>query len=292
MKTDSFFINAIEGEPSYVNTRDMNCNGAIESRKFIEQLWRQYRKHADRNFRTDAPKHFQQRFWEMYLGVALENSGFKIDKAKAKGPEFFTYIDTKKVWFEAIAPNQGTGEDAVPDMIFDPDVVTELPEVRIILRFTHAIYEKFKQYREYCKSNIIEANDSYIIAINSKGIRFIMGESGIPIVVKSVLPFGNPLVEFDVKTAEVVKSYHSYRDEIIKENNSPVSTSIFLDKGFGGITAVLCSSVGVTDHRLELGSDFILIHNPNAKNPLEKGSFKMGTEYWLDRDVLKNNGVT
>lgn len=289
MQTDSFFINSITGESSYVDTRDMICETAIKGKNFIEQLWKQYSKHADKNFRTDAANHFQQRFWEMYIGITLENYGLEIQNAGAKGPEFFSFIENNKVWFEAIVPNQGTGKDAVPKTIFNSSVAAKVPEEKIILRIRHAIYEKHKQYKEYLSSEIIKPNDSYIIAINSKGIRFQVGEPEIPFIVKSVFPFGNLTLELDVQSCSVVKSYYSYRDEIIKENKSPVSTSIFLNSEYSGISAVLYSSVDLVNCPTRFGADFKLVHNPTATNPLKKGSFKFGTEYWLEDTTLKSN---
>lgn len=287
MRNDNFFINSISGDDGYVTVRDHSSETTIRAKLFVEALWRQYCKHADKNFKTDAVNHFQQRFWEMYLGVTLGNHGLKISKGCAKGPEFFVGNDNKKIWFEAIAPSRGTGKDAVPKTNFKP-VATEVPEEKIILRIRHAIFEKFKEYKEYISSKTIGTSDPYVIAINSKRIRPQTGEPPIPFIVKSVFPFGNQTIDWDVKSCTSVREYHSHRNVIFKNNEAPVSTSIFLDSNHNGISAVLYSSVDPANYPEEFGADFKIVHNPFAINPLPENFFKFGVNFWLEGTTLKS----
>lgn len=288
MNNDKFFINSVSGDAAYVNTRDITSEGAVKAKVFVEKLWKQYRNHADKNFRTDAVNHFQQRFWEMYLGVTLESHELKINKGRAKGPEFFSKFRQHKVWFEAIAPGRGAGKDAVPETIFNSAVATEVPEEKIILRIRHAIHEKYKEYEEYLSSKTIDSHDPYVIAINSKRIRFQTGESTIPFIVKSVFPFGSLTVEWDVKSSKIVKEYHAHRDTILKDNNAPVSTAIFLDRSHSGISAVIYSSVDPANYPEKYGADFRIVRNPYASNPLPEEIFNFGTEYWIEGTTLKS----
>ena len=58
--------------------------------------------------RKDARKHFLERYWEMYLTVALIGSGFVPKRVGNTGPEFFIEVEARRFWVEAIALGPGT----------------------------------------------------------------------------------------------------------------------------------------------------------------------------------------
>jgi hypothetical protein len=62
---------------------------------------------------------------------------------------------------------------------------------------------------------------------------------------------------------------------------------IFTDASHEGISAVLYSCVNVASYPSRIGSDFVLVHNPNALNRVPYGMLKVGTEYWVDGNDLK-----
>ncbi|MEY4730888.1 MAG: hypothetical protein RL020_2046, partial [Pseudomonadota bacterium] len=136
--TSSFFIDGPAEDSGYVNVRDRaDCS---KYRKFVEQLWQRYYTLADTNFRTNARDDFLQRFWEMYLAVVLMERGFNLNRGEEEGPEFFVMVGSKKIWFEAIAPESGNGPDKVPnDNVYGE--VYSVPTEKILLRFTNALDE-------------------------------------------------------------------------------------------------------------------------------------------------------
>ena len=110
-----FFLDGPCEDLAYRNTRD-DPRGA-DDKAFVEKLWALCHHLVDRPCRTDARKHFLQRFWEMYLAVTLLERGFDLYPGKKKGPEFYALLGNRRVWFEAIAPNPGTGPVQVPPLV-------------------------------------------------------------------------------------------------------------------------------------------------------------------------------
>ncbi len=163
----------------------------------------------------------------------------------------------------------------------------EVPEDEIILRLRHAIHEKYQKYESYLRDADLSENDAYVIAINSKRIRPMVLDSTLPLIVKAVFPFGNLGFSFDTRMGNVVDQRHVHRDQIVKESGNPVSTDVFLDDRYAGISAVLYSSVDVANCPPRLGADFRLVHNPIAQVPIKRASFAFGTEYWIEGDELK-----
>ncbi len=281
----NFFSASERCDPAYRNVRDKSELRGYKC--YVEFLWRAYAPYADRHFLSDAITHFQERFWEMYLGASFLAHGHCIDRGGKEGPEFSIQTGTKKVWVEAIAPSAGEGKDAVPQPNYGSIVAERAPVDEVILRLRHAIEEKKKKYVSYVKKGIIAPGDIYIIGINSKRIRTIIPEPEIPCVIKSVYPFGNMAVAIDKNTLQVVETRHVHRDNIRKKSGQSVSTAVFLDPEYSGISAVLYSSVDCANKPSVFGGDFVLVHNSVAANKLEIGTFRFGREYWIENDELK-----
>jgi hypothetical protein len=106
-------------------------------RDFVNSLWERYKLYADPHFLKDARDHFLERFWEMYLAVALLHRGFTLHRTGGESPEFFVEFDGHRIWLEATAPSPGTGNDKVPEIRFG--VAGEVPTEKILLRFTNAL---------------------------------------------------------------------------------------------------------------------------------------------------------
>ncbi|MDP1767522.1 MAG: hypothetical protein Q8L74_01825 [Nitrospirota bacterium] len=260
-----FFMDGPCHDLGYLNTRD-HPRGA-DHKRFVEDLWGRYYPLADIHFREDARNHFLQRFWEMYLAVALLEHGFELHRHGDEGPEFYSYLGRERVWFEAVAPDSGNGPDQVPQLVFGE--ATNVPTEQILLRFTNALSEKRKKYTAALAKGIVSAEDHYVLAINSRGIRHAPYGNSIPYFIQAFLPFGPLTISIDVKTFEQKDSFYAYRPEVSKSNGSPVSTRTFLDEESSFCSAVLHSGVDCANHPEQLGGDFSVLHNPRARCPLD-----------------------
>ena len=277
-----FFMDGPCEDLGYLNTRN-HPNGA-EDKRFIEELWSRFYQLEDPHFREDARNHFLQRFWEMYLAVALLEHGFHLQRHGDEGPEFYAFVGNSRIWFEAIAPFPGIGPDQVPQLISGK--CTEVPTEKILLRFTNAFDEKRKRYAAALEKGIVSAEDFYVLAINSRGIRHAPDCGSMPHFVQPFLAFGPLAVAIDAKTFEGKDSFYQYRPVVSKENGSTVSTRIFLDEDASFCSAVLHSGVDSANYPDQLGSDFAVLHNPNALRPLDAAVFQWCEQFTFRDDQL------
>lgn len=285
---EQFFSNDEVEDTFYVVVRDKEHHQ--ETREFVKKLWQRYKLYAEPDFLKNAKKKdgFHAKTWEMYLGCVFLENGLSLQKKlKIEGPDLHLLCNKQSIWIEAVAPSEGIDENAVPG--YNYGVVSEQPTEKIILRLTNSISEKYKQYWKYIAKGFIKPGDIYVIAINGGRIPHSIMEQNIPYIVKAVLPFGNQVVTLDSKSHKIVDSQYEYKDTITKANGSSVSTNIFKNKDYNGISALLYSPMNVvTHHSNKAGIEINLVHNPIAVNKLHLGIFPFGTEWWVEGEELIN----
>jgi hypothetical protein len=288
---DSFFLSGPCADKAYANLRDLPPEFGkegrillIEAQRFIEELWKEFKSLADPHFKEDARNHFFQRFWEMYLGVTLLRMGYVIEKVGTEGPDFLIRLNDKKMWVEATAPSRGEGPDAVPRPVLGE--VQDVPEEKILLRFTQALKEKMERYMQTFEKGIISAEDYYVIAINGGLIPYAPYGGVLPYVVNAFLAVGHPAIIWDKQKNEVVDSYFERREYITKLKGTEISTGPFLDSEYSMISGVIFSGVDPVNRPAIMGTDFIFLHNPSAKHPVSKDIFPFCRQYWLEGEEL------
>jgi len=284
-----FFMDGPCEDLGYLNTR--NHPNDAEDKRFVEELWSRFHQLADPHFCEEARTHFLQRFWEMYLAVALLEHGFDLQRHGNEGPEFYAIVGNRRIWFEAIAPGPGDGPDQVPQLIFSDEFSddvesSEVPTEKILLRFTNALTVKRERYAAALKKGIISVEDSYVLAINSRGIRHAPYGNSMPYFIQAFLPFGPLTVSIDAKTLEVKDSFYQYQPEVLKLCGKKVSTRTFLDKEAAFCSVVLHSGVDCANHPNQLGGEFSILHNPNAQRPLDAAVFQWCEQFTFRDDHL------
>lgn len=259
-------------------------------RDYIESLWARYEPYADSGFVTEFARRFHERLWEMYLGCALLDMGLRLlPKANRPkgGPDLAVIADTCTIWVEATVANPGDG----PDKLLDPwdERVTEMPlnpsvVKKMVLRYRNSIGEKHKKYHNYIKTKIIMPKDSFVIAVNGGCLPWFWRDNPcVPRVIGAVLPVGSPIVTWNTNTDEAWLSGLACRPTVSKENSAIVRTDLFLDDEYRGISAIVGSLVNWTSMRSgALGADFVVVHNPKARNPLPQGWLPRGREFRWD----------
>jgi hypothetical protein len=282
----SFFMDGPCEDLGYRNTRDHPR--AAQHKRFVEELWGRFHLLADPHFREDARNHFLQRFWEMYLAVALLEHGFDLQRHGNEGPEFYASVGNRRIWFEAMAPDPGIGPDQVPELV--PGEVGEVPTEKILLRFTNALDTKRGRYAAALAKGIVSPNDQYVLAINARGIPHAPYGSAMPYFIQAFLPFGPLAVTLDVKTGKVTDTFYQYRSEVSKLSGASVSTRAFLDEEASFCSAVLHSSVDCANHPDQFGGDFSVLHNPKAQRPLDAAVFKWCEQFtFRDEHLHRSN---
>ena len=171
-----------------------NAKSNLEIRRFTEELWKEFSDYAldEPNFLSNAKAHFHAAFWKMYLGVALHRSGLYPKRKGCVGPDFLVCTNGQRIWFEAVAPKAGDGNDGVPPIIPLSEVgrYQRVPTDQVILRITNAVSEKQRQFQNAINSTIAETSDGLVIAINGHGIRNIPEFNSLELLLKSFLGYG------------------------------------------------------------------------------------------------------
>lgn len=279
----SFFLAGDCNDLGYRNTRD-HPRGAMH-KAYVEGLWSRFEHLADHHFREDARNHFLERFWEMYLAVTLIEQGFDPQKHGGEGPEYYTDTNSGRIWFEAIAPGPGSGQDQVPQLT--PGEASTVPTEQILLRFTHALEEKRKNYTTALSKAIVSPEDSYILAINSRRIRHAPYGNSLPYFIQAFLPIGPLTFAFDKRSNEITDSFYQYRPHVLKMSGVSISTRSFLDDEAAFCSAVLHSGVDCANHPETLGGDFSILFNPKAARPLDPNAFKWCEQFAVKGDELE-----
>lgn len=262
------------------------------ARNYVEEMWKKYKLYAEPRFQEKAMEDFHAKIWEMYLGCVFIDNGMNLQvKQKEEGPDLCVLLGDRYLWVEAIAPESGKGDNAVPEANTDNEAM-DVPESQVLLRLTGAIEEKYKKYQKYITggSPIIKPKDYYVIAINGGRINFGSSSKGeIPFIVSCAYGLGDEVLT--IRGNNVAGSHYAYREKIDTHAGSPVSTDIFLNKQYSGISAVLYSWMNVANHPSQAGSEIHLVHNLFASpdNSLPLDIFPFGTEWRIENNQLHRN---
>lgn len=273
----------------YIALRD--DDDCVNARNHVEELWRYFEPYADPHFRNEIAVDFQARYWEMYLGclaLRAELSVMPKKKNKGKGPDLRVTLTTgQNLFIEATAPGPGTGDNEVsepaPLKVGVNEIVQDIPVEKILLRITSGIETKFRAYNRYLCDQILRPNDPYIIAVNLGAMASARSEFfDPPLIIRSLFGVGNLMVLFDRNNPGLRETHYSICHQIIKHNDEPIRTDYFLDSRYRGLSAIIFSNAHPLSSPKPDGSEFKLVHNPNATNRVDRGLFKIGREYWAE----------
>lgn len=282
-----FFQPGDAPDERYRILRDDSFPLVVEARGFVERLWLETGPYLDQELPREARYNFQQRFWEMYLTHTLLVNGVPLTRRdqrefRKKGPDLLSADGA--TWIEAVLASPGIGPDAVQDP--EPGKASWVPHDAIKLRLLNALDEKQRKHDRYRESGIVQPDQRYVIAVGASAIRLAMLEQTIPRIVSSVLPFGPEQVHLDRESLEVVGESFAYQPTVAKLAGKPVPTTLFQDSHSAPISALLYAWADEINRPSHPGSEFMVVHNPMATNPLPRGFFPFGREYWYDEDKL------
>lgn len=228
----------------------------------------------------------------MILARHLSSQGFQL-KSSDIGPDFFFEYDGRQIWVEAISPKPtGIPEDYLVFQKEGEVKVFDVPHEQILLRWTSALkdkndklvgFEKRGQHIEgYQEKGIVCRDASYVIAVDAsqlgKSICELYGVTQQPYAVEAVFPVGPYAITINTETTEVVGSGYTSRTEIAKPPSTTVPTDSFFDARYSGVSAIIGTMAGV-NASCELTAPVIVVHNPNATNPIPTGILGASAEY-------------
>lgn len=238
--------------------------------KFIK-LWECFKELADRHFLSQIKIDFHERSWEMYIGCLLKKIFSNVSSGNI-GPDFvINQGSDDEMYIEAVACKHGDSADKVPELIpttnIDDISINDVPEDAMLLRLASSISYKAKKYKDFIQSE----NKPYIIAVNKGALRH--PDPEIPLILKCL--FGFTCQCFKKINGELVYSGWQTRDFITKNNGEQISMKFFEDKNNDFVSGIIYSPIDILNAPDEIGNDCVLIHNPNAKNPIGLDKFSI-----------------
>jgi hypothetical protein len=309
--------------PSFT-TKDselMDFLSTPEHESFLEGLWQKFSPYlnsaAEAEFRDlEAQPH--PRIWEMFLAIALSEQKFTLSEKLGEGPDI--KLSDPIVWVEAVVSTAGAKENnsihapsRVPEIVITAPVWGGPPEDKIIERLSASIKEKKnklsgydddrkgKHYRGYIEKGIVKNTEPYVIALNTYKTSLAQFDhqhtpGHIPLIAKVLFGYGDTvllsLFRRDGKSAPISSDRwdYLYRRYLTGQKEKKVPTNIFFREEYSGISALIVSKEGFWSwrHRMPvpLSENFIVAHNPFARNPLPNGWLKSGHEIWIEQGQL------
>jgi type I restriction enzyme S subunit len=188
------------------------------------------------------------------------------------------------MWIEAIAPGPGTGPDRVPELPADHQA-RSVPDDQIQLRYLSAIDEKHRKLGLYQQKKAVAQEEPYIIALNGADATQ-SGDFDPPRIVRCLFGIHMPIAHYSTTQKHVEGYSWQRRQAVEKANGQDISTTGFLGEGMPGVSAVIFSLATPWNGIHETGKDFVVVHNPNAKNKLPVRLLPARREYWVEEDRL------
>ena len=290
MDADSLFITTVEQDEldlAFVHIRDDPA--CADDRAYLEGAWAFYRPLADRHFHDQLQRQgqFQGRAWELRLAWTIHALGLVVTTRRPAGPDL-TVSSARDIHFEAVAP-QPTGKllenDRRARSGFAP-----VPESDMILRATSAIRDKRAQYRRHVESGAVRSDEPFVIAISGANISQATITKGVHWILKPLFAVGEFYVTVEIDRDGPGEKGYIPTPERRSSRGAPVDSALFMDNRASEVSAVLFSPHHIKNRPESVGrppgSDFLIIHNPFAKNPLPRSLLACGREYDARGDEL------
>ena len=282
MKSESLF-DGTKNQESHSSWRAIAESRECDKRELCNKLYSRSKNFLDKDFKRKFKLEFFPGFWEMDLACTLLGSDFELSKEYSgnSGPDLcLINAETNRIWIEAVCVTKGDSSDEVS--LGEPNQALRIDSEKIILRLTSAIYDKYKKHKKYLKSCICKEDEPFVIAVNGSLLTPGPGlDDCTPRIVKTVFEGGCDEFIFDKATGCVERRQIDYRPKIHKYNDNPISTNFFRVKEYENISALMFSESSLWSRPSETGSDYVIVHNPLAANPLAEGFFPFGSEYIL-----------
>jgi len=284
---------------------------------FTLQLWETFQKHNLQDndfveqFTSEQNETHIQRYSEMFFAWYFVSLGYT-PTSKDEGPDLCIDHNGQRIWVEIITPeltipkgNSLAVQNAAraiqyylapPAKNLHSIRAKQVPSQQILLRWTAALREKRTKLFGYLEKGIVQPEDPYLIAINSKllGDRDFTGISQWPNAVEATFAVGPIAMKINRQTHEAISTEPSYRPDVVNHNQSNIPADTFLDSSYKEISGIIATHVGLeVALQPKPPSPLVVVHNPSAVNPLPTHIFGAEKEYvaeaigeeWEIRDI-------
>lgn len=284
---NGFFRDGPAADPVYGYVRHPSNEILERARAFIEDMWRECGPYVDRRVPAWAMADLMSVWWELYLAYTIVRWGKQIiprahRQPKYDGPDLLV---APNIATEAVAPTNGEGEDAIETPTLG--VAYDVPNEKFILRLRSAVKAKSDRFRAYRNRGWIGEHDPVIIAVSAGRLEYRYQEYIIPRIVQALYGAGVLTITMDRETRRTTGYYAESRSNLTNTKGALVSTDVFVASEHRQISAVLYSTADCANFPHIPGADCLLVHNPNADNPLPENWLPVRAEYWLDGDSFR-----
>lgn len=283
--------------PAYNSLRNATGDHRLAGRQHCDDLWRDFRPLADANFAAEFPVHLHERWFEMYLTVALIRAGLNVTCPKPGPDILLTLNNGQRIWIEATCATAGAAglPDSVPPPQYaqpgQPPVVTSRPTEQMALRIRNALSTKEAVFRGYLTAGIVAPTDVLAVAINVHAVHGLWADMG-DLMMRSLYGVGDLVLTINRDTGTVVDSHHDQLTHIAKKSTgAPVGVQPFIDESVSHISAVIGSRADACNlPRHRLGDDLALFPDLTATVGWPTGAVKLGEEWNFTQDAAGWNG--
>lgn len=272
--TRLFDIDGDNLDRGFMNLRSAESAHEQHLHSQIEAMWVTYEPYADPDFAQGFARDVDARFWEMYLGCVLLETGRTLlpvaDRLRHGGqPDLCVIDEGRRIWIEAIAPDEGAPG---PDQVTRPVPLNQggglfaAPIRQGQLRTSGAFWTKAQKIARYIEQGVIAAEDTRIIAISASRFGVYVSEQPFPLIMTTLFPIGDAYVTIDRATGDLLEEgFHT--SPLIERERNPIPRTAFLDERFADVSGVIWSRVGL-GNMSRRSRPITYVHNPLAHVPL------------------------
>lgn len=215
-----------------------------------------------------------QLLWEAIIYDYLITGGFSINSAIDNGPDFKVKSGTGTLNIEAIAPQI---DNIIQKFKEDEGLETGvIPTQYTTDRWLRGVKDKSAKYQKYLDQAVVSINDVNVIAISNYCIEgnpflsfYVDPINNIPHVLECLYPIDSFLRRIDGSVG--------YRGELIGKRGIAMQSGLFLFEENASVSAVLAYDRHATN--------WVLVHNVLARNPLPREFFNVQQEWIFEGDV-------
>ena len=265
---------------SYAHMLEGSMEKLVNAREHCESFWSDHKSYADVNFVREFAIQTHERWFEMYLTVALLRAGHKIvcRNRHNTGPDVLLNFEDQRIWIEATCASPG--EKGQPDSIpkRQSGRIRREPTDQYVLRIRNALEEKQKKLFSYINKGLIRSNEPCIVAINVYKVDGLSPHTHDH-VRRALYGIGDPQIQIDRRTRSATRYNHVYIESIRKSSGAEVMVNPFTDGSLKHISAVLISESNVVNQPKTVGDDFVLYPNLKCNNQIPQPLLGVGSEW-------------
>ena len=249
---------------------------------YLEKIIFELQPFLDKNFiaRLSSDSAFADRLYELYFISALKNNNLSLEHKSDAGLD---------IWINDIS---GWGEFVCAHNTLEMKKNNVQGEARIVdndetlLRITSVLRDKSKKILNDVNKKRVKENQPIILFLSTGQLidwRPMNPKGDICSFIRAILPISEPtlMINMVTKGSRLCRKYQFG----IPKKDTVVENNFFLEKQNELISAVVfsyCSIYSRFDNPSSSfmnGDDFIVVHNPLAKNPIPHGLLKCREEY-------------